>query len=80
MLSSTHLDERYGLKTVLVNKSLIDISSEGKVVMHKLLQQVGRQAIQRQEPWKRQILIDAYEICDILESGKMSFFFLTPSV
>lgn len=32
MLSSTHLDERRGLKT-LVNKSLIDISSKGKVVI-----------------------------------------------
>ncbi|KAF2536050.1 hypothetical protein F2Q68_00019550 [Brassica cretica] len=30
MLSSTHVDERHGLKT-LVNKSLMDISSKGKV-------------------------------------------------
>lgn len=36
--------------------------------MHKLLQQVGRQAIHRQEPWKRHILIDAHEICYVLEN------------
>ncbi|KAJ4877258.1 Disease resistance protein (TIR-NBS-LRR class) family [Raphanus sativus] len=69
MISSTHMDEKHGLNT-LVNRSLIDISSKGKVVMHKLLQQVGRQVIHRQEPWKRQILMDAHEICDILEHGK----------
>ncbi|EOA34896.1 hypothetical protein CARUB_v10022481mg [Capsella rubella] len=38
--------------------------------MHKLLQQVGRQEIKRQEPWKRHILIDPHEICDVLQSNK----------
>ncbi|CAH8363675.1 unnamed protein product [Eruca vesicaria subsp. sativa] len=42
--------------------------------MHKLLQQVGIQAIQRQEPWKRKILIDTDDILDVLEkdSGNRS--------
>ncbi|KAG5382810.1 hypothetical protein IGI04_034280 [Brassica rapa subsp. trilocularis] len=62
------LDERHGLKT-LVDKSLICISTNGDIQMHKLLQQVGTQEIKRQEPWKRHILIDPYEICDVLQSN-----------
>ncbi|XP_019083686.1 PREDICTED: disease resistance protein RML1B-like [Camelina sativa] len=60
-----NLDIKYWLK-ILVNKSLIEINPTGEIVMHKLLQQVARQAIHRQEPWKRQILINADEICDVL--------------
>ncbi|CAH8256681.1 unnamed protein product [Arabidopsis lyrata] len=67
MLADNNLDIKQGLK-ILLNKSLIYISTEGEIVMHKLLQQVGRQAIHRQDPWKRQILIDAREICDVLEN------------
>ncbi|KAG2285828.1 hypothetical protein Bca52824_045432 [Brassica carinata] len=67
MLSEGNL----GLKT-LAYKSLIEISTQGKVVMHKLLQQMGSQVVQRQEPWKRQILIDAHEICDVLETDSGS--------
>ncbi|KAL9814715.1 putative leucine-rich repeat domain superfamily [Arabidopsis thaliana] len=40
--------------------------------MHKLLQRVGREAIQRQEPTQRRILIDAREICDVLRYGKVN--------
>ena len=72
MLADSGLDVRLGLKT-LAYKSLIKISSEGEVVMHKLLQQVGRQAIQRQEPWKRQILIDTDDIRDVLENDSVRF-------
>ncbi|KAL1225326.1 Disease resistance protein RML1B [Cardamine amara subsp. amara] len=73
MLADSNLDVILGLKT-LAYKSLIQKSTEGKIVMHKLLQQVGRQAVQRQEPWKRRILIDSDEICDVLqtESGSRS--------
>ncbi|XP_020868271.1 disease resistance protein RML1A isoform X2 [Arabidopsis lyrata subsp. lyrata] len=67
MLAETNLDIKHGLR-ILVNKSLIYISTKREIVMHKLLQQVGRQVIHRQEPWKRQILIDAHEICDVLEN------------
>ncbi|XP_023643838.1 disease resistance protein RML1A-like [Capsella rubella] len=67
MLAENNLDIKHGLR-ILVNRSLIYISTKREVVMHKLLQQVGRQVIHRQEPWKRQILIDAHEICDVLEN------------
>ncbi|CAF2039636.1 unnamed protein product [Brassica napus] len=53
----------------LLDKSLICISTNGDIQMHKLLQQVGTQEIKRQEPWKRHILIDPYEICDVLQSN-----------
>ncbi|XP_023635628.1 disease resistance protein RML1A isoform X1 [Capsella rubella] len=67
MLADSYFDVKNGLK-ILTNKSLIYKSSSGEIVMHKLLQQVGRQAIKRQEPWKRHILIDAHEICYALEN------------
>ncbi|KFK34180.1 hypothetical protein AALP_AA5G111000 [Arabis alpina] len=44
----------------------------GKIVMHKLLQQVGREAVQRQDHGKRQILTDTDEICDVLETDSGS--------
>ncbi|XP_013608606.1 PREDICTED: disease resistance protein RML1B-like [Brassica oleracea var. oleracea] len=66
MFADNNLDTIYGLK-ILANKSLIHVFNNGDIVMHKLLRQMGRQAIQRQEPWKRQILIDPQEICDVLE-------------
>ncbi|KAL0848216.1 hypothetical protein Bca101_021463 [Brassica carinata] len=67
MLADSNLNVKRGLK-ILADKSLIYKSKDGEIVMHKLLQQVGRQAIQRQEPWKRRILIDAQEICYVLEN------------
>ncbi|XP_010435135.1 PREDICTED: disease resistance protein RML1A-like [Camelina sativa] len=71
MLADSNLDVKNGLK-ILTNKSLIHTSTSGIIVMHKLLQLVGRQAIHRQEPWKRNILIDADEICYVLENDKDS--------
>ncbi|XP_023642987.1 disease resistance protein RML1B-like isoform X2 [Capsella rubella] len=64
-----NLDVKYCLK-ILVNKSLIEINYSGEIVMHKLLQQVGSQAIRRQKPWERQILTESGEICDILRYEK----------
>ncbi|CAN8270614.1 unnamed protein product [Cochlearia groenlandica] len=69
MLADNNLDIKHGLK-ILEDKSLIRVSAQGEIVMHKLLQQMGIQAIHRQYPWKRQILIDAQEICDVLENDK----------
>ncbi|KAF8088333.1 hypothetical protein N665_0545s0002 [Sinapis alba] len=71
MLVDSNLDVRLGLKT-LAYKSLIQISAEGTIVMHKLLQQVGREAVHLQEPRKRQILIDSHQICDVLENDSDS--------
>ncbi|KFK40494.1 hypothetical protein AALP_AA2G003000 [Arabis alpina] len=68
MFADRDLDVKRGLK-ILVYRSLIEISTDGKrIEMHRLLQQVGRKAIRKQEPWKRQILIDGHEICNVLEN------------
>ncbi|XP_010430483.1 PREDICTED: disease resistance protein RML1A-like isoform X2 [Camelina sativa] len=67
MLADNNLNVRLGLKT-LEDKSLIQRSTQGNIVMHKLLQQAGRDAVKRQEPWKRKILTDADDICDVLET------------
>ncbi|ANM58983.1 Disease resistance protein (TIR-NBS-LRR class) family [Arabidopsis thaliana] len=61
------LDFKRALK-ILENRSLIEISFSSRIVMHRLLQQVGKKAIQKQEPLKRQILMDAREICYVLEN------------
>ncbi|RID44598.1 hypothetical protein BRARA_I01382 [Brassica rapa] len=73
MLADNNLDVRLGLKT-LAYKSLIQISAERTIVMHKLLHQVCRQAIQSQEPWKRQILVDTDKILHVFkkDSGNKS--------
>ncbi|CAA7053864.1 unnamed protein product [Microthlaspi erraticum] len=72
MLSESHVDVGFGLKA-LADKSLIQIT-KGKIVMHKLLQQVGREAVQRQDHEKRQVLIHGNEIRDVLltDSGSTS--------
>ncbi|CAG7861167.1 unnamed protein product [Brassica rapa] len=63
MLAGIDLDVKNGLK-ILVKKSLIEISARGEIVMHRLLQQVGKRAIRRlKKPWNRQILVDANDIC-----------------
>ncbi|ESQ46669.1 hypothetical protein EUTSA_v10000695mg, partial [Eutrema salsugineum] len=70
MFSDSYLDAKRGLK-ILVNRSLIKISKYGeRIQMHRLLRQVGQKAIHKQEPWKRQILMDGDEICDVLELAK----------
>ncbi|CAA7053810.1 unnamed protein product [Microthlaspi erraticum] len=65
--SHNNFDIEQGLK-LLVKRSLIYMSTKGFIMMHKLLQQMGRQVIQRQEPWKRQILVNAQDICDVFEN------------
>ncbi|KAJ4877285.1 Disease resistance protein (TIR-NBS class) [Raphanus sativus] len=67
MLADSNLDVRFGLKT-LAYKSLIQLSINGEIVMHKLLQKVGIQANKSQEPWKRKVLTDTDDILDALEN------------
>ncbi|KAL9860967.1 putative TIR domain, P-loop containing nucleoside triphosphate hydrolase [Arabidopsis thaliana] len=69
MFAGNNLDIKHGLK-ILLNRSLIYISNDGEIVMHKLLQQMGRKVVQREEPWKLRILVNAQEICDVLERAK----------
>ncbi|CAA7053843.1 unnamed protein product [Microthlaspi erraticum] len=66
---NSKIDIKHGLK-ILVDRSLIYMSTKGEIVMHKLLQQVATKAVHREEPWKRRILIDAQEICDVLEGAE----------
>ncbi|CAL9223910.1 unnamed protein product [Arabidopsis halleri] len=67
VLSDSNLDVGNGLNT-LADKSLMHISTDDHIVMHHLLQQLGRQIVHEQsdEPGKRQFLTEAEEICDVL--------------
>ncbi|KAF8082878.1 hypothetical protein N665_0804s0025 [Sinapis alba] len=70
MFDDSDLDVKHGLK-ILVSRSLIELYTKKETItMHRLLQQMGIKAIHKQEPWKRRILIDAPEICDVLELAK----------
>ncbi|KAL1225318.1 Disease resistance protein RML1B [Cardamine amara subsp. amara] len=69
MFADNKLDIKQGLK-ILVNRSLIYISDDGEIVMHKLLQQLGTTVVHREESRKSRILIDAPEICDVLERAE----------
>jgi hypothetical protein len=71
MLAKTNLNVRLGLK-ILANRHLIHIGhgAKGIVVMHRLLKVMARQVISKQEPWKRQILVDTQEISYVLENAE----------
>ncbi|VVB09512.1 unnamed protein product [Arabis nemorensis] len=66
LLADSNLDVRNGLK-ILADKYLVHITV-GCMVMHPLVQQLGRHIVleQSDEPEKRQFLIEAKEICDVL--------------
>ncbi|KFK44971.1 hypothetical protein AALP_AA1G327100 [Arabis alpina] len=51
-----------------IDKSLVDVSTNGLITMHCLLQQLGKQVVQEQsdEPGKRQFLVEAEEIQNVL--------------
>lgn len=69
-----------------MERALVYISSDKRVMMHHLLRKMGREIVRRQsvhEPGKRQFLIDAQEIYDVLADETVSpfiyvffFFFL----
>ncbi|CAN8255910.1 unnamed protein product [Cochlearia groenlandica] len=65
-LANSNLDINHGYE-VLTRKSLI-FSSMGYVRMHSLLQQLGVDIVRKQsiEPGKRQFLVDADEISDVI--------------
>ncbi|CAH8382617.1 unnamed protein product [Eruca vesicaria subsp. sativa] len=67
MLSHSNLNVGNGLKT-LTDKSLVNISVYRKILMHSLLQKLGRQIVAEQsdEPGKRQFLVEPQEIRDVL--------------
>ncbi|KAG7604533.1 putative TIR domain, AAA+ ATPase domain, P-loop containing nucleoside triphosphate hydrolase [Arabidopsis thaliana] len=67
LLADSNLDVRNGLKT-LADKCLVHISRVDRIFMHPLLQQLGRYIVleQSDEPEKRQFLVEAEEIRDVL--------------
>ncbi|KAH0915665.1 hypothetical protein HID58_030111 [Brassica napus] len=70
-LAKTILDVRHGLR-VLAEKSLISIDM-GEIEMATLLVQLGRKIVREQsvnEPGKRQFLIDAIDIGEVLSNDK----------
>ncbi|KAG2307909.1 hypothetical protein Bca52824_027657 [Brassica carinata] len=78
MLSDSNLDVRNGLK-ILADKSLVYVSTDGKIVMHYLLQQFGRLEVVKQsnEPGKRQFLVEAQDILNVLANGTTEELFIS---
>lgn len=79
VVANTELEVSFGLR-VLADKSLIQIYENGKIEMHSLLQQLGREVVREQsiyEPGKRQFLINAREICGVLSNNTVSLFHLS---
>ncbi|KAH0899204.1 hypothetical protein HID58_048772 [Brassica napus] len=56
----------------LADKSLIHVS-RGRVEMHRLLQEMGRSIVRREEPEKREFLVDSQDICDVFSEGIVSY-------
>ncbi|XP_010450586.1 PREDICTED: disease resistance protein RML1A-like isoform X2 [Camelina sativa] len=80
MLADSTLDVKNGLNT-LAAKSLVYISTNGWITMHCLLQQLGKQVVVQQsdEPGKRQFLVEAKEICDVLANETVrSYLYILP--
>ncbi|KAL0714116.1 hypothetical protein Bca4012_021095 [Brassica carinata] len=73
ILARAFLNVRQGIH-VLSEKSLISINIVGRVVMHDLLAQLGREVVRNvstsehliREPGQRQFLVDARDICEVL--------------
>lgn len=77
MLADSDLNVRSGLKT-LADKSLVYVSTNGMITMHCLLQKLGRQVVYEQsdEPGKRQFLVEAEDIRNVLANETVSFFYI----
>lgn len=77
LLENSNVDVDHGLK-ILADKSLVD-THWGRIHMHSLLQKMGREIVCQQsvhEPGKRQFLVDAEEIRDVLASNSVSTYIL----
>ncbi|CAN7117058.1 unnamed protein product, partial [Brassica rapa subsp. narinosa] len=64
LLADSGLSVNVGLEN-LADKSLIRIIW-GIVIMHSLLEEMGRRIVRLDEPEKREFLVDAQDICDVL--------------
>ncbi|CAN6855904.1 unnamed protein product, partial [Brassica oleracea] len=67
LLEDSGLNVNVGLEN-LADKSLVHVR-EGRVEMHRLLQEMGRSIVRLDEPGKREFLVDAQDICDVLNEG-----------
>ncbi|KAJ0957474.1 putative P-loop containing nucleoside triphosphate hydrolase, leucine-rich repeat domain superfamily [Helianthus annuus] len=59
-----------GIK-VLVNRCLLTVGSSGELMMHQLLQDMGRDVVRQEspnKPWERSILLNHEECLDVLQN------------
>lgn len=74
-LEKSRLNVVHGVQ-VLLDKSFISVHEWGHFGVHNLLVQLAKEIVRRQsvsDPGKRQFLVDAQEICDVLEENGVSF-------
>ncbi|KAF3606031.1 hypothetical protein DY000_02051511 [Brassica cretica] len=68
-LAESRLNVKYGLQ-VLYDKCFISELERGCFVVHNLMKQLANEIVRKQsvsDPGKRQFLVDAQDICDVLE-------------
>ncbi|XP_033146826.1 disease resistance-like protein DSC2 [Brassica rapa] len=70
-LAESRLNVKHGLQ-VLFDKCFISYDEWGRLVVHNLLEKLAKEIIRKQsvsDPGKRQFLVDALDICDVLEEN-----------
>ncbi|XP_018488401.2 disease resistance-like protein DSC2 isoform X2 [Raphanus sativus] len=70
-LAESRLNVNHGLQ-VLLDKCFISKDEQGWLVVHNLLEQLAKEIVRKQsvsDPGKRQFLVDAQDICDVLEEN-----------
>nr|VDD47401.1 unnamed protein product [Brassica oleracea] len=70
-LAESRLNVKHGLQ-MLFDKCFISKDERGLLVVHNLLEQLAKEIVRKQsvsDPGKRQFLVDAQEICDVLEEN-----------
>ncbi|RID64532.1 hypothetical protein BRARA_E03461 [Brassica rapa] len=70
-LAESRLNVNHGLQ-VLLDKCFISIHGRRLLVVHNLLEQLAKEIVRKQsvsDPGKRQFLLDAQDICDVLEEN-----------
>lgn len=75
LLADSDLNVVCGL-TSLAEKSVIHITEHGKITMHHLQQNLGREIVRNEstdEPGERRFLVDSRDICEVLEDNTVSF-------
>ena len=74
-LAESRLNVNHGLQ-VLFDKCFISKDESGRLVVHNLLEKLAKEIVRKQsvsDPGKRQFLVDAHDICDVLEENAVSF-------